>query len=140
MKDIQTSPEEEEVTSKKEQRQDIVAEDVQGQSSDESVTEFVMVEAGDEGTVDQQQTAFGEDEHPPEKGVWSGGEELDALVSMEAGAAQERLVKEAELLERERTRQSRAAAAVSNQMYKDAQVRIILPIPGFQASQGPPKF
>ena len=83
----------------------------------------------DESSAQQQQ----QQASPPAKGAWpageeereeawSGGEELEGLVSMEPGAAQQLLVQEAQELDKERSRQNRAAAAVSNQMYKDAQV------------------
>ena len=58
--------------------------------------------------------------------MWSDSdreeESVEALLSVEPSEAQEQLGKEVEELERERTRQSRAAASVSNQMYKEAQV------------------
>ena len=58
---------------------------------------------------------------PPAAG-WSGGKEVEALLTVAPSEAQEQLSMEVEQLERERTKQSRAAATVSNQMYKEAQV------------------
>ena len=58
---------------------------------------------------------------PPAAG-WSRGKEVEALLTVAPSEAQEQLGMEVEQLERERTKQSRAAATVSNQMYKEAQV------------------
>ena len=56
---------------------------------------------------------------------WSCGEEdVEALLSVSPSEAQEQLGREVEKLERERTQQNRAAASVSNQMYKEAQVQV----------------
>lgn len=57
---------------------------------------------------------------------WSSGEEEDVetLLSVAPSEAQEQLVREVEQLERERTQQNRAAASVSNQMYKEVQVQV----------------
>lgn len=51
-------------------------------------------------------------------------EEFGALVDGGVGPAQEQLREEVVRLERERTQQSRAATAVSNVMYKEAQVMV----------------
>lgn len=60
------------------------------------------------------------------KAHWSGGEEIEELVGMDARLAQNLLGQEAKELDQQRTRQSRAAASVSNQMYKDAQVAKVI--------------
>lgn len=53
---------------------------------------------------------------------WSGGREVDALLSMDPSEAQSQLGEESSRLERERTQQARVAASVSNHMYREAQV------------------
>ena len=58
----------------------------------------------------------------PSSSQWSGGKEVEALLTVAPPEAQKQLSLEVEQLERERTRQSRAAASVSNQMYKESQV------------------
>ena len=69
-----------------------------------------------------------DDEGPPSPRAagWSGAEEVESLLTVAPSEAQEQLSLEVEQLERERTRQSRAAASVSNQMYKEAQVHVQL--------------
>lgn len=54
--------------------------------------------------------------------VWSDDEEVEALGVMDARDAQEQLLRETAQLDSERRQQDRAAASVSNRMYKDAQV------------------
>ena len=58
----------------------------------------------------------------PRAAEWTGGEEVESLLTVAPSEAQEQLSLDVEQLEKERTRQSRAAASVSNQMYKEAQV------------------
>jgi hypothetical protein len=60
----------------------------------------------------------------PRAARWTGGEEVQSLLTVTPAEAQEQLSLDVEQLERERTRQSRAAASVSNQMYKEAQVHV----------------
>lgn len=65
--------------------------------------------------------------------------DVDDLLALAPSEAQERIGREVEQLERERTQQSRAAASVSNQMYKETQVCVCVYAewPLFQA---PPSF
>ena len=102
-------------------------------SSGGSDTEFVMVEEQDISNV-----VCKAEEHvkvPPlsvesgvdtlqTEGVWSDADEVEALGRLEARDAQEQLMRETKDLDRERKRQERAAASVSNTMYKDAQVKL----------------
>ena len=60
----------------------------------------------------------------PRAAEWTGGEEVESLLTVAPLEAQEQLSLDVEQLEKERTRQSRAAASVSNQMYKEAQVHV----------------
>ena len=53
---------------------------------------------------------------------WEGGREIDSLISLPLSEAQGRLGQDVLELERERARQGRAAAAVSNLMFKESQV------------------
>ena len=57
-------------------------------------------------------------------GLSCGEEDVKTLLSVAPSEAQEQLGREVEKLERERTQQNRAAASVSNQMYKEAQVQV----------------
>ena len=54
--------------------------------------------------------------------VWSDEEEVEALGKMDARVAQEQLLRETTHLDKERRRQDRTAASVSDKMYQDAQV------------------
>ena len=58
----------------------------------------------------------------PRAAEWTGGEEVESLLTVAPSEAQKQLSLDVEQLEKEQTRQSRAAASVSNQMYKEAQV------------------
>ena len=51
--------------------------------------------------------------------------DMEGLLLLAPSEVQEQLGRELEQLERERTQQSRAAASVSNQMYKEAQVCVL---------------
>ena len=96
-----------------------------------SVADVAQIESDEGGSPSPLATAAEEvaliesdegDSPSPQAGGWSGGEEVEALLTVPPSEAQKQLSAEMEELERERNRQSRAAASVSNQMYKEAQV------------------
>lgn len=92
---------------------------------DSSEVELVSVEEGKVGRDGEVEPGEGEVEGSEAVQFGDGVSEFGALVEMGASAAQELLGEEAAGLERERTRQTRAAAAVSNTMYKEAQVYVV---------------
>lgn len=83
-------------------------------------------------SVDVHQSPPGVDEEESERednspnSDWEGDREIDSLFSLPLSEAQSRLEQEVIELERERARQGRAAAAVSNLMYKESQVCLLV--------------